>query len=427
MNKKMRIAITGIAPICSLGIGKEQVWDSITKLNLNIENRDVFIENELIAKYYMHCVKNKEKYTDFGNIYKFRELKEWKEQRESEDLNFMIGAVKLGIEDAHLRINDKVGLIISHENPGLEDLIGRLINETYYKREIKVKFKDYFFEIYNLIEKDSYETQSFMMLHHTAKMFDIHGFSLYINNACSSGIYALETASQAIKSGINDAMIIATSDFPKVYKQIWLEKMKLYARDGRIKSFAKNRDGFVLGEGAGVIILERYDRAVKRGARIYAEYLGGSFMLESWKVTLPALNEKYYQTTIENSLKFCKISRNEIDIINAHGLGTKVGDMYEGRAISQVFQKKAPYVTAFKPYFGHNLGGSALMETILLIIALKKQIAPPVINCEDFDDSLKINIVRNKINLKNKCFAIKLAHSFGGYIGSIILRKDKDI
>ncbi len=426
MDTSQRIVVTGLAPICGAGVGQHEVWDNILRKKLGLNTKKVVINNEVIDEYYQHVVRKIDLSDFIEDRYKLNELKEWKRGKENSDLNFMLASIQLAIEDSKLPIDRHVGLLISHENPGLEDLVTQLALESYkIKSSCRRNFVNYFRKLYDLVEREAYETQSFMMLYHVSKIFNIHGYSLVINNACSSGLYAIEAASQSIRSGLSRAMIVATSDFPQVFKQMWLRGMGLYAKDGKIKPFAKNRDGFVLGEGAAAIILESYESAQKRNAKIYAEYLGGHFLLEAWKVSLPAINERFYQDTMENALRKCCLKTRNIDLINAHGLGTQVGDSYESNAIGKVFGEKTPPVVAFKPYVGHNLGGSALIETVLLIMSMYNQIVPPIINREDIDERLHINIVSERINLPDKCSALKISHSFGGYLAAVVLRTDR--
>lgn len=422
MDASQRIVITGLAPICGAGVGQYEVWDNILGKKLGLNLKRVVINGKKIDEYYQHSVRKIELSDFIKNRNKLSELKEWRRGAESSDLNFMLASIQLAIKDSKLPIDRHVGLLISHENPGLEDLVIKLALESHgIKSSCRKNFVNYFRKLYELTERDAYETQSFMMLYHVSKIFNIQGYSLVINNACSSGLYAIEAASQSIRSGLSGAMIIAASDFPQIFKQMWLRNMGLYAKDGKIKPFAKNRDGFVLGEGATAIIVESYESAQKRKARIYAEYLGGHFLLEAWKVSLPAVNERFYQETMINALEKCHLKTGNIDLIGAHGLGTQVGDRYESNAISEVFGERTPPVVAFKPYVGHSLGCSALIETTLLIMSMYNKIVPPIINCGNIDERLYINIVRERMNLSDKCLALKISHSFGGYLAAIVL------
>ena len=142
-------------------------------------------------------------------------------------------------------------------------------------------------------------------------------------------------------------------------------------QDGLIKPFAIDRKGFVFGDGGTGIVLEDLHSALERKAPIYAEYLGGGFCLESWKVTIPNLISDFYTNTILEALQKAKIKRNEIDLLIPHGVGTTVADAHEAKAITNVFGyfPNKPLITAFKPYVGHTLGNSALLELVISILA----------------------------------------------------------
>jgi 3-oxoacyl-[acyl-carrier-protein] synthase II len=182
-------------------------------------------------------------------------------------------------------------------------------------------------------------------------------------------------------------MIVAAVDYPDIYRNYWLKNIGLYAEDGIIKPFDKNRNGFVCGQGGAALVLEDFEHARKRNAHIYAEYLGGGFALESWKVTLPKIGGLFYQETIESALKKTNLKPKDIDLINSHGVATNIMDQYEAEAISAIFgeEKNQPIISAFKPYVGHNLGGCALLETAMLLLSLEHNIVPPVLNCEQID------------------------------------------
>lgn len=161
-------------------------------------------------------------------------------------------------------------------------------------------------------------------------------------------------------------------------------------------------------------------------SHLYCEYLGGGFMLESWKVTLPAIGNNLFRDAIKQSLIQSKIRPKEVDLINAHGVGTNIVDRYEAKAITDIFGYKftQPYITALKPYIGHNLGGCALLEIAILLVALENNLVPPVLNCKEVDQKLKINVVKEKIVSNKIKIILKTACGFGGYDGAVILRKE---
>jgi 3-oxoacyl-[acyl-carrier-protein] synthase II len=180
----------------------------------------------------------------------------------------------------------------------------------------------------------------------------------------------------------------------------------------------------VTGDGGAGIVLEDLDHATKRKAHIYAEYLGGSFDLEGWKVAFPNLSSSSYSDVMLRAIDKSNISKEEIDLLVPHGVGTTATDYYEAKAITDVFGKNVqrPFITALKPYIGHNLGSTTLLETAILLMGLESNIIPPTLNTKQTDERLDINIVNRFISIKLNII-MKIACGFAGYNGASIFRK----
>lgn len=424
MSKDSRIVITGIGPITSIGIGKKALWDGIVNQRTGIIKEDFFLDNELIESFLIHKVNNFD-INSFGiDSCILEDIKRWKEGEEVADLYYLMAAAKLALDDSGLVCNDdnkeRIGLVLTHENPGLEHNTTKNILEFIdilkNTPELLSQKKHFFTNFYNRIAKTSYESQTFMFLYHVARVLDVHGFSLFTNNACSSGLYALETARLLIDGGRNDVMIIASGDNPQAYKAQWFKGLQMYAEDGKTMPFDKNAHGFVLGDGAIGIVIERLEHARQRDAFIYAEYRGGGFLMEGWKVTLPDIGSGSYQKVITHALEEANLKPEDIDIICAHGVGNLLFDKYEAKAIQNVFglAPHAPLVTALKPFIGHNLGGTNLLETAIMLLAMHNNIIPPVLNSTMFAPSFKINLVREqkKVRFTN---LLKISCGFAGF------------
>jgi 3-oxoacyl-(acyl-carrier-protein) synthase len=429
MFKSKRVAVTGLGPLCSIGQGKDEVLKSLVDVKTNVELEKGYIGNQCIGNFYKHKIKDFD-INNFGiDEQRLNEINEWKEGKEIKDLYFLLASIKLALDDSKVDCKDgkDIGLVVTHENPGLEQFMSEVIDNSFeiaYAKKNMDKI-DFFKKIYEICDRSAYDLQTFMFLYHAAKTFDLHGFSLYVNNACASGLFAIETAVQTIKSGKNKIVVVAGSDYPGIYKHIWLSDIGLCTNDGKIKPFAKNRDGFIFGDGGAALVLEDYDHAVDRKAPIYSEYLGGGFTLESWKVTLPAVGENFYRETIYKSLKESQVKPEDIDVINAHGAGTGVSDQYEANTLTDIFgiNFEKPFITTLKPYVGHNLGSCALLETVMQLIALEKDFIPPVLNCNEVDPKLNINVVKKGIYSKNIKTILKIACGFGGYDGAVVFRR----
>ncbi|MBU1113404.1 MAG: hypothetical protein KKH93_05980 [Candidatus Omnitrophica bacterium] len=422
-----RVVITGIGPIASIGIGKDEVWSSVTEGKTGLKSEEYSISDKASQKFYLHKAKDF-KLCDLGiDKAVLNDIQTWKDEEIGKDLKYILGVVKLALDDSRLSFDpkdtkNKVGLVLTHENPGLDDFYQKVIDESFdlLKNNSSISKEEYFKGFFGKFQKRAYDLQTFMFLYHAAKAFGFHGYSLFINNACASGLYALEAAADIIKSGKCQAVISAGVDLTSIFKLLWFKGIGMYAEDGLIKPFSKDRNGFVFGEGGAGIVLESLESAKKRKAHIYAEYSGGGFSLEGWKVTIPDLNGDSYKKALSEALT--KAQKETIDLLVPHGVGTTVADSHEAKAINEVFGRIKPPITALKPYVGHNLGSCCLLETAILMMALEKGFIPATLNVKETDPKLGIDLVTapKKSNLKT---IVKMACGFAGYDACVVFRK----
>jgi len=192
------------------------------------------------------------------------------------------------------------------------------------------------------------------------------------------------------------------------------------------RPFDTDRDGFVLGEGAGTLILEEYDHAIKRGAKIYAEVMGGGLSADAHHITAPHPEGLGAIKVMENALDDAQMKPEDIDYINVHGTSTPLGDISESKAIKEVYGPHAYNlnISSTKSMTGHLLGAAGAIEAIASIMALQKGIIPPTINNENVDESLdpKLNFTLNKAQEKKVTAIMSNTFGFGGHNASIILK-----
>ena len=192
------------------------------------------------------------------------------------------------------------------------------------------------------------------------------------------------------------------------------------------RPFDKDRDGFVLGEGAGTLILEEYEHAVRRGAKIYAEIVGGGLSADAHHITAPHPEGLGAKKVMQNALKDAQMKPEDIDYINVHGTSTPLGDVSEVKAIKEVYGEHVYNlnISSTKSMTGHLLGAAGAVEAIASILALQKNTIPPTINNENFDDQLdaKLNFTLNKAEKRNVNNVMSNTFGFGGHNASIILK-----
>jgi 3-oxoacyl-(acyl-carrier-protein) synthase len=433
MAIEKRVVVTGIGPLASTGIGKDAFWEGILEKRTGLRFEEFKIDGDLWDSFYLHKIDN----FDIGKFDIEKEIlddiKIWKKGKEDKDLFYLLAAVKLALDDSGLsydKEDNNISLFLTVEHPGFEVFCEGVITETikYIEKNStgnKLSKHKLFRHIYEQFSRDGYDLQTFMYLYFVAKAFGLHGYSLFTNNACASGLFALESAVRQIKYGESNIVLLASGDVANtMFKHLWFKEQGLYAEDGKIKPFSKNADGIVLGDGASAIVLEELNHALNRKSHIYAEYLGGGFSLEGWKVTLPKIGNLFYQKAIEVSLRKANLKPYDIDLINPHGVAIKVTDSYEAKAITDIFSKNSvkPFITAFKPYVGHNLGGCGVLESIILLLSLENNLIPATLNCDEVEQKYNIELVRELMPCSLNT-AMKLSCGFAGYNGAAIFRK----
>tara|TARA_B110000459_G_scaffold34845_1_gene37005 strand:+ start:253 stop:1506 length:1254 start_codon:yes stop_codon:yes gene_type:complete len=193
------------------------------------------------------------------------------------------------------------------------------------------------------------------------------------------------------------------------------------------RPFDSTRDGFVLGEGAGAIILEEYEHAKSRGAKIYAELIGGGLSSDAYHITSPHPDGLGVKAVIKNCLSNAGVSLEEVDAINTHGTSTPLGDVAELKAISEVFGEHAKNINinSTKSMTGHLLGAAGAIEAISVILSIKNSIVPPTINHKNADENINssLNLTLNKAQKRDINIAMSNTFGFGGHNACVIFKK----
>ena len=193
------------------------------------------------------------------------------------------------------------------------------------------------------------------------------------------------------------------------------------------RPFDRDRDGFVLGEGAGSLIIEEYEHAVNRGAKIYAELIGGGLSCDAYHMTAPHPDGRGAIKVMKNCIEDANLNTSDIDLINMHGTSTPLGDAAESKAITQVFQDDAYKlnINSTKSMTGHLLGAAGAVEAISCILAMKHGIIPPTINHFNDDDNIdpKLNFTFSSAQKRSVDIAMSNTFGFGGHNACVIFKK----
>jgi 3-oxoacyl-[acyl-carrier-protein] synthase II len=257
-------------------------------------------------------------------------------------------------------------------------------------------------------------------------MYGLKGPNISIVTACTTGTHSIGDSARMIEYGDADVMIAGGSEAAITELSVagFASAKALSSNNsdpaGASRPWDKGRDGFVIGEGAGVMVLEEYDHAKKRGARIYAELSGYGMSADAYHITAPSTDGP--RRSMANALKNAKLNPSEIGYVNAHGTSTPLGDINETNALKELFGNHAYKlaINSTKSMTGHLLGGAGGIESIFTVLALYHQKSPPTINLNDPDPECDLDFVPNQArDIKVKA-ALKNNFGFGGTNGSLV-------
>ncbi|PKG99448.1 beta-ketoacyl-ACP synthase II [Paraglaciecola sp. MB-3u-78] len=259
----------------------------------------------------------------------------------------------------------------------------------------------------------------------------LKGPNINVVTACTTGVHNIGIAARIIAYGDADAMIAGGAESTVCALGIggFAAARALSTRndnpEAASRPWDKDRDGFVMGEGAGVVMLEDYDSAVARGATIYAELVGFGMSGDAYHMTSPPPDGEGAAAAMVNAINDAKIDVNEIGYINAHGTSTPAGDVAEVAAIKHVFGEHANrvLVSSTKSMIGHLLGAAGSVEAIFTILALRDQVAPPTINLDNPGEGCDLDFVAHTARPAKLDYALCNSFGFGGTNGSLLFKK----
>ena len=252
-------------------------------------------------------------------------------------------------------------------------------------------------------------------------------------SACASSNHGMIAAMEAIRYGKADVMVTGGSEAavnePSVGGFNSMQALSTRNDDPvhASRPFDKDRDGFVIGEGAGALILEEYEHAKARGAKIYCEIVGGGASADAYHFTAPHPEGKGAMKAMRDAIKDAGITPGEIDYVNVHGTSTPAGDIPELKAVAGVLGDHVYdiNISSTKSMTGHLLGAAGAVEALACIFALTHGVVPPTINCENLDPEIdsKLNLTLNTAQKRDVKCALSNTFGFGGHNSTVIFRK----
>jgi 3-oxoacyl-[acyl-carrier-protein] synthase II len=261
--------------------------------------------------------------------------------------------------------------------------------------------------------------------------YQLMGPNFVVNTACASSAYAISLGYEMIRNNQADLVIVGGADsivnFEEIegFNSLYAISVENNPPEKASKPFSKNRDGFVIGEGAGIMILESEASAKKRKATIYAEIAGYAITSEGYNIMAPMKDGEGMAFTMEKALQNAGVYKEEVDYINAHGTSTELNDRYETMAIKRVFGDRAYKipVSSSKSMIGHTIGAAGAIEGIITILSIINGILTPTINFDQPDPDLDLDYVPNQSREMEVNIALSNSFGFGGHNATLVFRK----
>jgi len=410
-----RVVITGLGALTPIGNNRPDYWDGLAKGKSGAAAITKFDATHFKTKFACEV-----KGLDIGNYM------DRKEARKMDPFaQFAMVVVDEAIKDANLPLTeldpDRVGVIWGSGIGGLYTFQEEV--KSYAKGDGTPRFNPFF--IPKMIPD--------LSAGHISIKYGFRGPNFVTVSACASSTNAIYDAFTYIKLGKADIIVSGGSEAAVCEAGVGgFNAMKALSErnespETASRPYDKDRDGFVLGEGAGALILEEYEHAKKRGAKIYGEVIGGGMSADAYHITAPHPEGAGITKVMELALEEAGIAPSKVDYINTHGTSTPLGDLGEIKAIQKVFGEHAYHlnISSTKSMTGHLLGAAGAIESIACLMAINESIVPPTINHFNDDEGLdpKLNLTFNKAQKKEVKIALCNTFGFGGHNFSIILKK----
>lgn len=267
---------------------------------------------------------------------------------------------------------------------------------------------------------------------HISIKYGFGGPNIAMATACATGSHSIGEGAEIIKRGDADIMVCGGSESAVCrLGMIGFAAMRALSTrndepEKASRPWDKDRDGFVIGEGAGILVLEEYEHAIKRGAKIYGEVAGFGMTADAYHITAPAPNGVGGKRSMEIALNKAGLKPEDVDYINAHGTSTGLGDVGELIAVKELFGNGKTCMSSTKSMTGHLLGAAGAIEAVFCTLAIRDNIVPPTINLENpIDEVGDFNLVPNKAQKREVNVALSNSFGFGGTNASLILKSVK--
>lgn len=411
---KKRVVVTGMGAVTPLGIGVNTFWQNLITGKSGIVPVSRFDTSELLTKI-------------AGEVKDFvpTSYMEKKEARRMDRFTqFAVAGARMALEDAKIDLEkfnkDRIGVVLGSGIGGMETL-----EEQIEVKRVKGPGRVSPFFIPMMISN--------MAAGQIAIVFGVSGPNITVVTACASATNAIGEAFKMIQNGMADMIITGGTEAaitPMAFAGFCSLKAMSRCNDlpeRASRPFDKNRDGFIMGEGSGILILESLEMAEKRKAHIYAEVLGYGSTADAYHITAPAPGGVGAAKAMQMAIDDAGLQPEQIDYINAHGTSTELNDKYETMGIKEVFKEHALQlaVSSTKSMTGHLLGAAGGIEAIAVALSINNDLVPPTINYEVVDPECDLDYVPNAARKMQVQYALSNSLGFGGHNATILLGKFK--
>ena len=405
---KRRVVITGMGIISPVGNTISEAWNNITNGNSGVSVITKFDTKDLETKFAATVNFNPEDYLDKKEI-----------RRVDEFIQFGLIASDACVVDSGLNLEledlNRIGVSIGSGIGGLKTIEE---NKLLLDKKGPKKISPFFVP----------GAISNMVSGYSSLRFGFKGPNISIASACSSASHSIGYSFRSISHGDADLMLTGGAEMATTpLGMSGFNAAKALSTNNENPQSAsrpwdKSRDGFVLGEGAGCLMLEEYEHAKERGAHIYAEILGFGMSADAFHITTPPENGEGAALAMNNALLDASLDKSKINYINAHGTSTPAGDIAETLAIKSVFKECAQdlIVSSTKSMTGHLLGAAGAIEAIFSILAIRDNVCPPTINLEEPDEGCDLNYSANQATQSAISYSLSNSFGFGGTNASLI-------
>lgn len=407
-----RVVVTGVGVVSALGTGTEKNWSALMAGKSGIDRITRFDASDLPSQ-----IAGEVK--DF-NPEDFIDKKEVKKM--DSFIHYALAASDMAMKDSGLQVTEenaeRVGVVVGAGLGGLPAI------EKYHEVLMNGGYKKVtpFFIPMLIIN---------LAPGHISIRFGAKGPNLSTVTACATGTHSIGDAYHIIKRGDADAMIAGGAEStitPLGIAGFNVMKALSTRNDDPTRAsrpFDKGRDGFIMAEGAGIVVLEEYESAKKRGAKIYAEVVGYGATGDAYHITAPGPDGEGAARCMKMALKHAGMNPEDVDYINAHGTSTHFNDLYETMAIKSVFGEHARklMVSSTKSMTGHTLGAAGGIEAVYSLLTMERSAVPPTINYEEPDPECDLDYVPNQARQAEVRVAMSNSLGFGGTNGTLIFKK----